>query len=216
MKQIVLIVIGFLFAVSAVAQGEEVWELKKEEDGISVYFRDVEGSDFKEMKMTITLNTSLSSIIALFKDVDAYDEWVYLCESSRIVKEGDDLNQYYYSITTAPWPVSKRDVAVHSVIEQDPHTKIITSISQTMEGLAPEVDGNVRITYLKSVWTLIPLNNGAVHITYILGVDPGGLIPAWLANMTMSIGPYKTLIGMKEALKKDKYRNASYTFIEEL
>ena len=68
---------------------------------------------------------------------------------------------------------------------------------------------------LKSLWTLIPKGNGRVDVSYELIVDPGGWIPAWLVNMTMAVGPYNTILNMREELKKEKYQSAKYTFIKE-
>ena len=200
----------------SVGQDNNGWKLKKQQDGISVYSREVAGSRFKEIKVTVNIQTSLSGIIALFKDVPAYPLWVYLCEKPETVKQGSETEDYYYSETAAPWPVSNRDVVVYSRIRQDPDTKVVTSKSKNVTGIVPEKKGIVRIPMLKSLWTLIPKGNGRVDVSYELIVDPGGWIPAWLVNMTMAVGPYNTILNMREELKKEKYQSAKYTCIKEL
>ena len=72
-----------------------------------------------------------------------------------------------------------------------------------------------RVPLLKSTWTLIPLKEGKVDITYHLRVDPGGIIPAWLVNLTLTIGPYNTMLRLKKEVAEDKYKNARFPYIYE-
>lgn len=220
MKALQILVISGLFTIAQAGfitgQDEGGWNPKKQQDGISVYSREVAGSKFKEIKVTVNIQTSLSSIIALFKDVPAYTSWVYLCDKSETVMQGRETEDYYYSETAAPWPISNRDVVVYSRVRQDPDTKVVTSESENVTGLVPEKKGIVRIPMLKSVWTLIPKENSTVDVSYELSVDPGGWIPAWLVNLTMATGPYNTILSMREELKKEKYQSTKFTFIKEL
>jgi len=196
--------------------GDSQWKLAKEENGISVYTRASTTSSFSELKMHGTFETSMSAIIALFKDVPNYTSWVYSCSVSESVKtttDGEDY--YYYSVTDAPWPVSNRDVVVHSKVTQEAGTWIVTSASENVNGLVKKKKGMERVPLLNSTWTLIPLKEGKVDIAYHLRVDPGGLIPAWLVNLTLSIGPYNTMLGLKREVAEDKYKNAHFPYIYE-
>jgi hypothetical protein len=195
------------------ADGE--WKLAKEENGISVYTRESTTSSFSELKVTSTFETTMSAIIALFKDIPNYTAWVYSCTVSRSVKTSTEGEDYYYSVTDAPWPVSNRDVVVHSKVTQDTGTWIVTSASTHANGLVDENEDMVRVPMLQSAWTLIPLKDGKVDITYHLSVDPGGLIPSWLANMTLAIGPYNTMLGLKREVADEKYRDARFHYIHE-
>ena len=220
MKALQILVFSGLFTIAQIGfitgQDEGGWKLKKQQDEISVYSREVAGSRFKEIKVTVNIQTSLSGIIALFKDVPAYTSWVYLCDKSETVKQGSEMEDYYYSETAAPWPVSNRDVVVYSKVRQDYDTKVVTSESKNVTGIVPEKKGIVRIPMLKSLWTLIPKKNGTVDVSYELSVDPGGWVPAWLVNLTMATGPYNTILNVREELKKEKYQSTKFAFIKEL
>lgn len=191
------------------------WILKKENNGITVYTRESSTSSFSELKMKGTFETSLSAIVALFKDIPNYTSWVYNCTVSKSVGKSTDKEDYYYSVTSAPWPVSDRDLVVHSKVTQEAGTWIVTSASVNIDGLVKEKEDMERVPLLKSTWTLIPLKEGKVDITYHLRVDPGGLIPAWLANLTLTIGPYNTMVGLKKEVAKAKYKNARFPYIYE-
>ena len=101
MKALQILVISGLFTMAqvgfSVGQDNNGWKLKKQQDGISVYSREVAGSRFKEIKVTVNIQTSLSGIIALFKDVPSYTSWVYLCDNPETVKQGSETEAYYYS-----------------------------------------------------------------------------------------------------------------------
>ena len=77
-----LFLLMILQTTNLTEQDNNSWELKKEDDGISVYTREVEGSAFKELKINFNVKTTLSAIIALFKDVPSYPDWVYKCKES--------------------------------------------------------------------------------------------------------------------------------------
>jgi len=210
-----IIALLLLSGVTLVAQSVNEWELRKKEDGITVYTRASDSSDFRQLRMHVQLKTTISAIVAIFKDVPAYTNWVYSCSKSEILKEGVSNEQYYYSESESPWPVNNRDVVMHSVVEQDTTTLVVTSTSKSLIGFKPEVEGNVRVTTVFSVWTLKPLKNGMVDVTYFLSMDPGGWVPVWLMNMTIAVGPFKTLVNLREEVKKEKYLSAKFDFVRE-
>lgn len=191
------------------------WRLKKIDNGITVYTRESTTSSFSELKMHGVFETTISAVIALFKDIPNYTSWVYNCTVSESVKASTDGEDYYYSVTSAPWPVSDRDVVVHSKVSQDPQTWVVKSVSEHIDGIVDKKDGLERVPLLKSAWTLIPLDDGKVDITYHLSVDPGGLIPSWLSNLTLTIGPYNTMLALKEEITRMKYKDARFEYIHE-
>lgn len=214
-----IVILTMVFQLSSsftsVDGDEPEWKLKKRDNGITVYTRESTTSSFSELKMHGTFETTMSAIIALFKDIPNYTSWVYNCTESVSVKKSSDMEDYYYSVTSAPWPVSDRDVVVHSKVTQDPKTWIVSSASEHVNGLVDKKEGKERVPLLKSAWTLIPLKNGRVDITYYLSVDPGGLIPVWLANLTLTIGPYNTMVALRKEIARDKYKNARFEYIRE-
>ena len=204
-----------LLSVTLFAQPGNEWELRKKEDGISVYTRASDSSDFRQLRMHVQVKTRLSTIVAVFKDVPGYLDWVYSCISSEVLQTSAANQQVYYSESESPWPVSNRDVVMQSIVEQDSSTLVVTSTSKSLIGLKPEIEGIIRVTTLVSMWTLKPLEDGIVDVTYFLSMDPGGWVPAWLMNMTIAVGPFRTLVNLKEEIKKEKFSSADFDFIQE-
>lgn len=189
------------------------WELKKFENGISVYTRYSESSDYKELKAVFQLKTSQSSVIALLNDVESYPQWVYRCGTSKILKKDSEKHLIRYQTIVAPWPVDNRDVVVEVNSYQDEKTKVVYQKVKALPDYSPELKNHVRIRDFRAVWTLKPLKNGIIEIEYELLVNPAGAIPAWIVNMAMVDGPYETSINMKKRLLNEKYQKANFDFI---
>lgn len=213
------IVIGvFIFWQGMYSQNspKNEWQLRKQEQGISVYSKDFENSKFKELKSIFQIKTSLTSVVALLKDFESYPGWVYRCGESYKVKQISETVSLHYQTVVAPWPVDDRDFIVHVVIQQDPVTGIVTQKGNAVIDSKPEVKGRVRIKTFKANWKITPLKDGFVQIEYQLMVDPGGSVPAWLVNLAVVDGPFDTALAMKEWLFKEKYQSAKISFIKEI
>ncbi len=191
------------------------WQLKKIENGTSVYIRDSENSAFKEVKAIAYLKTSLSSIIALLYDFESYPKWVYKCGKSNTLKIINEKELIHYQTVLAPWPIANRDFVVNIKIEQDKLTKVITIKSFATGYYIPAIPDYVRIMNFNASWVIKPQKNGSVEIVYSLLVDPAGYIPAWAVNMAVVDGPFETMNNIKEWVVKEKYQKAKSSFILE-
>jgi ribosome-associated toxin RatA of RatAB toxin-antitoxin module len=208
----VLIIIGQV----SFAQKTADWNLKKYSDGIAIYTRTAENSAYKELKSVVQLKTSLSSIIAVLNDCESYPQWVFHCEKSSTLKKISETELIHYQTVTAPWPVDDRDFVVDLKIVQDDKTGIVYQTATCIPNYIPVALNHVRITELNAIWTLTPMKNGFVNVEYQLLVNPGGNIPAWLANLTIIDGPFETMLNLKDWVMKEKYQKTQIPFIKEL
>ena len=204
-----------IFAHFGYAQ-EYDWQLKRETDQLKVYTRNISETGIKALKITTQFETSLSSIVALLNDVPANPDWVYSSKIAKITHQLAPNDIYYYSVSDFPWPLQDRDLMVRSIIEQDPDSKVITSISSSEEEKYPLQKGIIRISIFDSKWIFTPLPGGKVNIEYTVQTDPGGNIPVFLTNIFIDKGPIATMKKMRDMLELPKYRNAQIDFIEEL
>jgi hypothetical protein len=46
-----------------------------------------------------------------------------------------------------------------------------------------------------------------VEVTYELVLDPGGYIPAWIANIVLKDTPYFTLERLRRVVERPEYQN---------
>ena len=205
----------FFFPMFVSAQWGEGWELKRDKGGIKVFVREVEGTDIKELRFQTELEASLSSLAAILTDVEGFDDWVYASVKSETMQKISDTEVIYYAEIDFPWPMSNRDLVLHSNFWQDPHTLAIHSQTYSSHTLKPEVDGKIRMTKADIHWIFTPCGNGRVKLDYLLSSDPGGSIPAWMVNFAADQGPLLTMVKFKEEIAKEKYKNAKLAFVQE-
>lgn len=191
------------------------WKLKKFEDGIAVYNRHDENSDFKELKSVMQIKTSLNSIVSLLNDWESYPNWVYRCGKSTTLKQINETELIHYQTVKGIWPVESRDFVVKVKITQDPITKVVKQTATCISDFFPKQKDHVRITEFRAAWTLTPLKNGIVNLEYQLYVNPGGYVPAWIVNLAAIDGPFETSYNLKHWVLKEKYQKSKLGFIQE-
>jgi len=196
--------------ISLFAQTE--WELQKEDEGIKVYTREVEGSKIQEYKAIAIVDGKLSSVIAVMKDINNYPEFLKNLIESRLL-DANDTFQLHYLINKTPWPVTNRDGVFSSVFSQQYDTKLVKMTVKLEKEYVLENDNCVRMEEAKGFWLFYPLDTDKVEITYQMLIDPGGSIPSWVLNMFIVDTPIKDLKAIRERVKLEKYDNVKYDFL---
>jgi hypothetical protein len=215
MRLLATILLFFSFNLTAHADTSD-WVLDKEEEDIQlkIYTREVFGSSLKEFKGIMIAETTLTALAALLLDSNAAPQWMHQCEKFEIVEQIDPLNAVIYFVNGAPWPVSDRDAVISSSMNQDPKTLALRVGVDAIKGHVPEDDNYVRIPRMTGFWAFNPLADGKVEIIYQAHVEPGGSLPAWLANSVVVDTPYHTMSNMLDMLKLEKYQQADIPLIQ--
>lgn len=202
------ILMFLFFIISGTLQAQEnTWELKSQNEDMTVYFRESMTSDLKELKINMKVKGQLSSIMAWLHDIDNFTNWVYKCSGTKPLKVVSKNEMYYYSTMDFPWPLSDRDFIAHSLTVQDPVTRVVTSTTIGLKDYLPEKEEMVRLPFMEIVWILKPINKDEVEIDYLLKSDPGGNLPIWLVNMAVDHGPSQTMMKLKELVQEAAYKN---------
>lgn len=178
------------------------WKLEKEKNGISVYLSDVAGSNFKAVKVECVLTGTYAKLIALLTNVSHFSKWIYNNKSSNLLKQNTPLDFIYYSETHMPWPLSNRDVVIHLQIKTDSLPRFLTISGKGEPDLFPRMISRVRVPHYKANWKVTMPTAKTIQISYLLEIDPGGSIPAWIANSFADKGPYGTFSNLAEQLMK--------------
>lgn len=213
MKYISILSLALLF--SALSFGQENWTLKNNKDGIAIYTKTIENSNYKGIKVKCSLPATLSQFVAVIMDVNTATEWLYSTKSAVLLKKVSPAEVYYYSEVGLPWPLSNRDFVCHLTASQDPRTKVVTIDGPVVPDYMPEKNGIVRVTRSSGKWIITPAANNMVNIEYTLEADPGGSIPAWLVNLFATKGPMESFRKLKVQINKPQYRNVKYDFIKD-
>lgn len=211
---LVALLLSCIMIVDASAQSD--WKLKKKKNGIEVYVRDVPGSKLQEFKGTMYLEkTRLSSLMAAFDDTLSYTTWMYECIDAKLLKQVNFFERVHYLVTHAPWPVWNRDLVSFSIVRQDPKTLTITISLTGRPDYIPPVPNRVRIPKMTGLWIFTPTGAGDVMVSYQMHNEPGGSLPAGIANMATVDLPYNTLMRLRELIKQEKYATAAYAQVKE-
>lgn len=211
------LICSFFLLSCLIALPSFAWNLEVESEGVKIYTKEIPGSSFKAFRGEMTLQASLKSLAAHLMDAEAMADWLHDCSKSELISRLEGNEFIVYQEAEAPWPVSNRDYVLHSKIEQDPRSKVVLmSFTAMVEGEKRD-DECVRVTDLNGFWRLTPQQGGLVYIEYETHADPGGALPAWLANSFVVDQPLNTLknlaarVGTPSAVKAEEL-----SFISEL
>ena len=188
------------------------WKQIRQKQGITVYTRSHPNRDFKEFKSSMVIKGTLDQFLSVLYDVEGLPSWGYNVKSASLVSRQADTIQVYYAEAKAPFPYKNRDGVYYNLFLWSPEERTLRVEIEMPEGVVPEKDNLVRMEGYGS-WIVREMKEGKLEITFQMQMDPGGNIPAWMANMFAGDTPYHTLLGLRAAMKEAKYQGKSYDFI---
>jgi ribosome-associated toxin RatA of RatAB toxin-antitoxin module len=193
-----LFISALFWPFSAVPQENE-WELKKNEDGVTVYTRNVENSNINEFKASTKLSSSAETIFNIILDVKNYIKWIEDIEYAEEVYLRENEIGMYYQLGL-PWPIKDRDVTLVSKYRTLPDNSILFQLSNNSD-LKEEDADFIRIKEIKGQWLIKPIDKENCKVTYQFMADPEGFLPAWVVNIFVVNGPFKTLKNLDKYAK---------------
>lgn len=110
-----------------------------------------------------------------------------------------------HTLFRAPWPVSDRDMVTLSEFRQPTPCSLVLEISDRHADL-PEKAGRIRMTDVRTRWTLETLDDGFTKIGYTAYANPSGNLPHWLANRISLKKTYRTFLSLRRELASGRYR----------
>jgi hypothetical protein len=208
-----VLVLSFALPFSATAQSE--WELKKESEDIKIYTTMIPGSSFKAFKLISTIEAvNITAIAAAILDVENYQSWMPDTEDVQLIKQFSDSHDIHYVRTAAPWPVNDRDgVYEQKAIYFKEENRVLIELNALEEYDYPLDEKVVRMTVGSGFWEITESENGIFKLVYEYHAEPGGNIPAWLANSSVVNIPFKMMENLKAMVEKGGYNNARLDFI---
>ena len=182
-----------LSCAACVFAREHLWELQKNQEGIKVFTRPVEGSSIYEFKAQTIVNAPLEKVAAFYERVDRISEWFHRSKEVRLLTRLSETESLVYFAADLPWPLSDRD-GVYRRLRTDDKSKgtVIYNLSSAGD-IYPRQKGRVRVLYLNAEWRFqhLPDNRTAVH--FRMHTAAGGFIPPALINTFTVPLPFKTL-----------------------
>ncbi len=194
-----LLSISMCFPFKVLSQSP--WEIEKNKEGIEVYTKIEEGSDFKTFKAVMVVEASFSEVISVLKDADNYTKWYGFTKTSKVLEQQKGI-QYNYVETMFPWPYSNRDMVYKMSISHLNSEEINISL----KGIPDYIPAKKGIVRMQSAEGHIVLKrqNGATKVIYTFHSEPGNKVPVWLANNSIAELPFKTMLGLRTVLTEEQ------------
>ncbi len=210
MRKFWLFLLLVMFGAAAIAQPN--WRLRKVENGIQIFTAQTDNSNFKLLKVEVSVSANINQLIAFLLDIEKQSEWVYSTKYSNIVKVVAPNELIFYSEVDLPWPCSDRDYIAHFVI-QEVRPGYVTIDSRTDADRLPLKKGLVRVPKSVAHWDITSISEHELKIVYTLYFDPGGILPAWLVNLFITKGPGHTFQHLRTGVNQPKYKDATFPFL---
>jgi len=184
-----------LWAVLPALMFAQDWSLAKDKNNVQVYTHIIAGESLKEYRVQTVLNSSVEKVIEVIMDWDHYKGWMHDCLEARLLKRENATKTIGYYAIDAPWPVSDRDIANSLEIRKEDSVTFIDIVC--IPTYTPAHADRVRLKRMKGFWKLTDLGEGKVKVEQQIWADPGGSIPAWMANATVTDTPFNTFSNLR-------------------
>lgn len=205
MKSYVLFLALFIPLTGINVSGDEGWKHEFTRDSVEVYTREAAGYPVREFLGVTTIDAPLALIQKVADDADSYPEWMYECGKSKLIEKKDADNFTAWIVTTAPFPVSDRDVVIQVHALNRDNQRIATYHAVEHAG-QPATKKYVRMPRLDGSWTFTALAENKTEVRYQVKSDPGGSVPDWIINLKVKHTPWGTLKNLRKQITKDKYK----------
>ncbi len=191
----------FLAFFMTVAQDGGQWKEKLSKKDIVVYTRNSERTKYKEFLALTTMSGTLEKFKKFITDVENYPEWVPDCKSIEIIEKNSPVDITYHMILGISYPFKDRDIVQQLQLTEMPgYTEVkITNHPKKI----PDRKKYTRMPIADGTWQVKELSGGKISIRFQYLADPGGKIPAWLANAFIVDSPYKTLLNLKKKMEEE-------------
>lgn len=170
-------------AVNAVDDGDG-WTQEFDEDGMSVSSRRTPGAAVHEVRIVADVDAPPRAVCSVVADHERTPETIPRVAEARVVAREGNVTWVYERIDV---PVlSDRDYTTRVV--EEPMEAPPGGYRIRFEGSAdhgpPPRPGVVRVEVIRGAWEFLPVGDGRrTRVTYTILVDPGGMIPSFIANI---------------------------------
>ncbi len=183
------------------ASDKNDWTLKREKDGINIYSRPSDYSKVNDIRVDMDLTGTVEQLAAVLRDVNGYSGWVYSTRTATMIKKVGENEFIYYAEVGTPWPATNRDYYADLKITLNPANHSMNVVSVGMKDYQPEKKDFVRVPMSRGSWTVTTQSARKIHLQYILQIDPGGSIPAWILNSFVAKAPLETFSSLKKKME---------------
>jgi hypothetical protein len=209
LSALIIFITGISMAI--VWAADDGWKKIGESDGIAGYTRPTTKSSVDEIKAVGIVDAPIAVVEAVIRDISVMPEYMFLCKEAFMINTPDMKSRgdivYFYSVTDLPFPVSDRDVVTKALWSVDKETGAIYCHAEGIKTPYKQNKKVVRMPLSIIDCTLIPNGTDKTKVIYQVLSDPGGELPSFIVNMLTNDYGIKTIAGLRQMVKKDKFKN---------
>ncbi len=157
------------------------WHEDGVSSGVQVEHRDVPGSHFDELRLSLVTRVPADRICDAIYPKALPTTLERHFKKQVLIRETDSERWTYEQISV---PVlSDRDYVVHTKVEIPGSTgRCAVSFGSVEDAAYPPADGFVRIPVIRGRWDVFPIGDGNLSVQYRIFSEPGGGVPAFLSR----------------------------------
>ncbi len=152
-----------------------------EPKGRKIQVHAVDGPHGRAHRASTIVDTDVYTAAAVILDGDAYVEWMPGITASRFVDSLPPSRRYLYLRNRGEGLVEDRDVILRYDVDMRAHD-IVISFRNVQGDVNLDRQGAIQMAELRGEYVLSPLDDGRTEVAYQVRVDPGGSVPAALAQ----------------------------------
>lgn len=175
------------------------WKSAGEVQGVQLYTRPGQGHNFNDYRGVVHINAPLKNVLAMVLVRESTPGWFHNMRQAVTLKDNNPESDLAYYWIKGVWPTADRDAVVRAKVEQDPSTLTVSvTITSVDPGLVPAKPDRVRMQNLNTLFTIKPIAPTETEVTLEGSGNPGGSVPAVIANQFVLDIPKYSLINLRK------------------
>lgn len=180
------------------------WQFVKEVEGVQIFRRWISSSDYPQAMAKAMLGAAPQQVYAVISDYDHFADFIpYVRESTTVGRRAGI--RWVYQRLRFPGPISDRryvirieDVASHT---RDSYYRVEWRLSRNEAYPVADASG-VDPAVMSGSWDLRPSGDGTeTDATYVVHLDPGGVLPAWLMSLATDSYLPKVMAAVRDRVR---------------
>jgi hypothetical protein len=176
------------------------WILSNDKEDVKVYTRIKDGSSIKEFRAVTTFSCTKEELEKELKNLTAMSTWSDMVNQVQVLKQISQDEAIYKVSFDLPPIVKDRYTTMRATIKRtlNGHIEVQSFYYEFPHQKEPN---KIFVKNIESKW-LITGSDGNLQVQYEAYMDPGGSLPSWLINYSITDGPIKTLSSLRKKLQK--------------
>jgi len=193
---------GSLFAADPAPKAPP-WEKFDEQDGISVYRREVPDSPVIALRGEGVVDAPILRVASVLVDSTRSTEWIDRLAETKVVRKISDDEFIHWNHITTPVILKDRDFVYDIKLELKPAEKqVLLNYHSVYDSGAPKTD-YVRGEFKFGTFTLTEIDGGKrTRVLAEVLADPKGSVAKWIVNLFQKDWPHKTLTSLRKQVAK--------------